>query len=76
MSRYLTSREWAADKASITRAKKKGPESVRITVRAILRRWDATDTVWPDDWAHLDRCLSDAFGWPAPTVDDILRDLY
>lgn len=74
MPTYLTSRQWGAQKAALTRASKRGPAAVYQTVENILLQWEADNVCYPDDWHHLNRVLSDAFPFPQHVTVDTIHD--
>lgn len=57
-------REFPKQKAALTRAlKSKDYSKVVATTRKTIAEWDETGA-WPDDWAHWQRALDDAW-WDA-----------
>ncbi len=53
-------REFPVQKAALAHARKKGYEAVVSSTRQTVAQWDETGA-WPDDWAHWQRTLDDAF---------------
>lgn len=57
---YLTNRQFAAAKAALTRAMKKGPEATLDEVAKRFAVWDAQNVAYPDDWHRWNRAADDA----------------
>ena len=53
-------REFPKQKAALTRALKKDYAAVVATTRKTIAQWNETGA-WPDDWAHWQRALDDAW---------------
>lgn len=72
-------REFPKQKAALTRALKSGDYAkVVATTRKTIAEWNETGA-WPDDWAHWQRALDDAW-WDTRArvirgeLDDIMPD--
>ena len=53
-------REFPKQKASLTRAKKKGYHAVVFSTLDTVRQWNETGA-WPDSWHDWQRAIDDAY---------------
>lgn len=61
MTNYITSKQFRAAKARLTRAINSGdPHKVVAEVTATYAEWDDGDYAYPDDWHRWERALRDA----------------
>ena len=61
---------WPGQKRALAEAmkiedKQERIDAVKAVIVSVVIEWNEIGA-WPDDWAHFERALSDAQGWPAP----------